>query len=75
MLLESGEAPAALAAYEASQTRDPRRFRSLSGAAQAAVRSGDGDKARRYYAQLIKITGEADSRPELAVARDYLAAH
>jgi hypothetical protein len=75
MLRESGEAQAALAEYEASQTRDPRRFRSLWGAAQAAAQAGDSDKARRYYAQLVKIAGDGNPRPELAVARNYLAAN
>jgi tetratricopeptide (TPR) repeat protein len=75
MLLEDGNAADALTEYEASLKRDPRRFRSYFGAGQAAVASANADKARRYYALLVDMAGDGDPRPELATARDYLAAH
>jgi hypothetical protein len=75
MLLDSGRPADALAEYQASQTRDPRRFRGVWGAAQAAARAGDGSKARIYYVQLVEIAGDGDPRPELAVARDYIASN
>jgi tetratricopeptide (TPR) repeat protein len=75
MLLEDGRPADALAEYEASLKRDPRRFRSYFGAGQAAAAGADAEKARRYYALLVEMAGGGDPRPELATARDYLAAH
>ncbi|HLI11209.1 MAG TPA: hypothetical protein VKY65_06375 [Alphaproteobacteria bacterium] len=73
MLLESGRFAEALPEYEASLSRDPRRFRSFWGAAQAAARAGDDGKARHYYAALVEMSGSGGPRPELAAARRYLA--
>ena len=42
--------------------------RGLHGAAQAAEQAGDRAKAKRYYAQLVKVAGKGDARPELAAA-------
>ncbi len=73
MLMESGKAKEALIEYEASQARDPKRFRSISGAAAAAVQAGNRDKARYHFQRLVDMAGAGDARPELAKARDYLA--
>jgi tetratricopeptide (TPR) repeat protein len=73
MLLESGRPADALAAYEASQIRDPKRFRGFWGAGQAAAQASNKDKARSHFTKLVEMAGVADSRPELATARDYLA--
>jgi hypothetical protein len=73
MLLDDGRAAEALTEYEATQKRDPRRFRSLFGAAQAAAAAGDVDKARDYYGLLVEMAGAGDPRPELVAARQYLA--
>jgi tetratricopeptide (TPR) repeat protein len=75
MLLESGQPATALAEYERSQARDPNRFRSLYGAGEAAARSGNGNKARYYFAKLVELAGSGDPRPETEKARRYLAAH
>jgi hypothetical protein len=75
MLLESGRPAEALAEYEASLAHDSRRFRSFAGAAQAAERTGTGEKARFYYARLVEMAGNGDPRPELAAAKRYLAAN
>lgn len=75
MLLEDGRPAEALAAYEASLKRDPRRFRSYFGAGQAAAAGANAEKARHYYALLVDMAGGSDPRPELATARDYLAVH
>ena len=72
MLLEHGRPAEALAAYEQSQVRDPNRWRSLSGAGQAAARSGNRDKARTYYGRLLEL-GAGSERTELRAAREYLA--
>ncbi len=73
MLLENGRPAEALVEYEASQTRDPNRFRGYWGAGQAAAQAGSKDKARLHYTRLVELAGSADPRPELAKARDYLA--
>jgi len=75
MLLRDGRPADALGAYEASLQRDPRRFRSYVGAAQAAIAAGDSGKARRYYGLLVDMAGGGDVRPELTAARDYLSAN
>jgi hypothetical protein len=75
MLLKDARPTDALDAYEASLKRDPRRFRSYAGAAQAAVAAGNNEKARHYYALLLDMAGGGDARPELVVARDYLSSH
>ena len=75
MLLESGNPVGALKEYEASLLRDPRRFRSLFGAGQAAVKAGNRDKARYFYGQLVEMTGAGGTRPELGTARAYLASN
>jgi hypothetical protein len=75
MLLEDGQAPEALAAYEMSQKRDPKRFRGFWGAGQAAEAAGDRDRARTYYAQLVDMAGAGEPRAELAAARGWLARH
>lgn len=75
MLLESGRPAEALAEYEASEARDPARFRGLWGAAQAAERAGQRDKARTSYARLVAMAGQGDPRPELDAARRYLTSN
>jgi tetratricopeptide (TPR) repeat protein len=73
MLLEMKRPADALKEYEASQQREPNRFRGLYGAAQAAQQAGDAAKAKRYYGQLVKVASKGDARPELATAKKYLA--
>ena len=55
MLLAAKRPGDALKEFETSQLREPDRFRSLFGAAQAAAQSGDRSKAKRYYARLVEI--------------------
>lgn len=74
MLLEMGRPALALQAYEASQQREPNRFRGYYGAARAADASGDAVKAKLYYAKLIDLARNADSlRPEVTLAKAYVA--
>ncbi|MGE5525489.1 MAG: hypothetical protein ACM3SS_17385 [Rhodospirillaceae bacterium] len=75
MLLEVGKPTEALAAYEASHQREPDRFRGLYGAAEAAARSGDAAKAKKYYARLMEVGGQGSQRPELARARTFIASN
>jgi tetratricopeptide (TPR) repeat protein len=72
MLLESGDAAAAEAAYEATLAREPRRARALYGAGRAAEMAGNADAAARHAADLLELMDRADaSRPELAWARKF----
>jgi tetratricopeptide (TPR) repeat protein len=74
MLLELKQPAQALMEFEASQVREPNRFRGYYGAARAAEAAGDRQKAADYYAKLVALTKNADTaRPELARARAYLA--
>ena len=74
MLLEAGQPAAALKEYEASQEREPNRFRGLYGAARAAEGAGDRTKAAASYGKLMALAKNADGpRPELARAKAYIA--
>jgi tetratricopeptide (TPR) repeat protein len=74
MLLESGHPQEALAAYESSLITDPKRLRSLDGAAQAALAAGNAIKARDYFSREVEMADPNSVRPELIKAREYLAA-
>lgn len=71
MLLESNRPNEALREFETTLTKEPNRFRALYGAARAAERSGDRQRARTYFAKLVEICERADrpGRPELQEAR------
>jgi tetratricopeptide (TPR) repeat protein len=73
MLLQLKRSAEALKEFEASQAREPNRFRGLHGAALAAVQAGDQAKARVYYGRLVELAAQGDMRPELAAARTWLA--
>jgi hypothetical protein len=73
MLLEVGEPALALKEYEASQQREPNRFRGWYGAATAAARSGDTVKARMYFGKVADLGRNGQSRPELQRAMQYVA--
>ena len=75
LLLELRRPAEALKHFEMSQTREPDRFRGLYGAGQAAAQSGDTTTAKRYFARLVEVAGQADPRPQLVAAREFLAAH
>jgi Tfp pilus assembly protein PilF len=74
MLLESGMAKEAMAAFEATLEKEPNRLGATIGAAKAAEKAGDANKARQYYARAVALAQDADPvRPELAAARAFLA--
>jgi len=73
MLLELNRPADALKEFEASQVREPGRFRGYYGAAQAAEKSGDKAKAKLYYTKLAELSDKNVTRPELANAKNYLA--
>jgi tetratricopeptide (TPR) repeat protein len=73
MLLERGMAREALAAFEATKTKEPNRFRGFLGAAKAAEKLGDKAAARANYRKLVALAGDGKSeRPDVAAAAQYL---
>ena len=73
MLLEMKRPAEALKEYDASQAREPNRYRGLYGAGMAASQSGNTAKAKQYFSRLLDMAGPAGPRPEIGNARDYLA--
>ncbi len=74
MLLELKQPALALKEFEASQVREPNRFRGLYGAARSAQAAGEPQKANDYFRKLLDMTAKADTaRPELVIARAFVA--
>src|SRR5216683_2059890 len=73
MLLEQKRPAEALKEYEASQTREPNRYRGFYGAGMAASQSGNTAKAKQHFSRLVEMAGSAGSRAEVGSARAYLA--
>ena len=72
MLLATGRYGEARKAYEATLLREPRRARSLFGAARAAELGGDRAGAKAGYREFLELMSKADGgRPELATARAF----
>jgi hypothetical protein len=64
----------ALAAFEATLKKEPHRLGATIGAAKAAEKTGDLDKARQHYAAAVALTEAADPvRGEVAQARAFVA--
>jgi Tfp pilus assembly protein PilF len=73
MLLDSGSATEALAAFEATLKKEPKRLGAYVGAATSAEKAGDKAKAKDYYEKIVAIAdGADDTRTEVAAAREYL---
>jgi Tfp pilus assembly protein PilF len=60
MLLQTNEPKQALGQFEATLKKEPRRFQSLYGAAQAAQLSGDRDSSQKYFRELLQVCAHAD---------------
>jgi tetratricopeptide (TPR) repeat protein len=74
MLLDRGMAKEALAAFEATMTKEPNRFNDFVGAAKAEQALGDKAKAKSIYEKLVALTaGSQAERPSLADARAFVA--
>ncbi len=75
MFLELNDPAKALDQFEATLKNEPRRFRSIYGAAHAAQLIGSPDRSQRYFRELLEVCANADTsaRPELKEARDALA--
>ena len=76
MLLDRGMAKEALAAFEATQAKEPNRFNGYAGAAKAAQALGDTAKAKANYEKLLALASGSDSdRPTLDAARSFVASN
>ena len=74
LLIELGKPGEALKEFEASINKEPNRFHGLYGAANASELSGDGKKAKTYYAMLVALCERGDTdRAELKQAKAFLA--
>jgi Tfp pilus assembly protein PilF len=73
MLLASGRYAEARKAYRSTLLREPRRARSLFGAARAAELAGDRAGATAGYQEFLRLMSKADGdRPEPGVARSFV---
>ncbi len=73
MLLQMNNPAGALTAYEADLKKHPNRFNGLYGAGMAAEKSGNTEKAKSYYQQLLAVANHpGPGRPELTAARSFL---
>jgi tetratricopeptide (TPR) repeat protein len=75
MLREQKRYDAALKEYQASQVREPNRYRNFAGSAAAAEAMGDRKAAAGYYSKLIELAGTNGdaTRPELTRAKAFVA--
>jgi tetratricopeptide (TPR) repeat protein len=73
VLLETGRAAEALVEFEASLREAPRRFNALAGAARAAARSSQRQRAVEHYSALLGLAAPEARRAELEEARSFLA--
>jgi hypothetical protein len=75
MLLQMQDPRQALEQFEATLKKEPRRFRSLYGAAQSAQLSGRHAASQRYFRELLQDCARADkpARPELQEAELAIA--
>ncbi len=71
MLLQAGRYREAGDAYRMTLAREPRRARSLFGAARAAELAGDSAAAKAGYRQFLRLVG--GERPEVSQAKKFIA--
>ena len=71
MFLQLNHPAKALEQFEATMKKEPRRFRSLYGAAHAAQLIGSRALSQEYFGELLTVCAQADKpgRPEIKEAR------
>ncbi len=73
MLLELNRPKEALSIYEKNLQERPYRFNGIYGAAVAAEKVGDKEKATLYFGQILELVEDSTSeRPEIEEAKEYL---
>jgi len=76
LLLDAKRPKEALEAFEVALRNEPARYWSLFGAAQAADRSGEQERATLYYTQLVWQTQGTDgTRDSIKAANKFVARH
>ena len=76
LLLETGQPAAALKEYETALKDYPVRYRGFLGAARAAEKAGDRQKAASYFRRLLELSKNADTeRPEIRSAKAFVEAN
>lgn len=76
LLLDAKLPKEALKAFEAALRNEPARYWTLFGAAQAAERAGEQDRATFYYTQLLWQTQGTDgTRDSIKAANKFVARH
>jgi tetratricopeptide (TPR) repeat protein len=75
ILLELGHPQDALVEYQKALALSPNRFNGLFNAGRAAEAAGDAAQAQRYYATLLKMTGDGaqSTRPEFDHAKSVVS--
>jgi tetratricopeptide (TPR) repeat protein len=73
MLLKIKQPAEALKEYELNLKSNPNRFNGVYGAAVAAKQSGNKEKAKLYFEQLLELTKNSNSnRPEIVEAKEFI---
>ena len=73
LLLAMNKPSEALTAYELNLKEHPKRFNGIYGAAIAAKKVGDDERASMYFEELIELTKMSNSdRPEVEEARQFV---
>jgi tetratricopeptide (TPR) repeat protein len=73
LLLEMSQPAAALKEFETGLSDTPNRYRGFWGAARAADKAGEREKAAAYYSKLVELAKKGDAeRPEIPVAKAFL---
>jgi tetratricopeptide (TPR) repeat protein len=72
VLLEVNRPAEAVAAFEASLLRTPKRTPSLLGLARAAAQAGNVTAARRHYLEIANMPGVAANSPAVQEAQKFL---
>src|SRR5262249_17789656 len=77
MLLVSNQPSAALAQFDVTLQKEPRRFRALYRAAHAAHLAGNSEASQRYFRELLKVCehGDRPGRMELREAESAVSQH
>jgi hypothetical protein len=75
MFLQVNDPAKSLEQFEATLKKEPRRFRSLYGAAHAAQLIGSRALSQEYFGELLTVCGQADKpgRPEIKEAHESSA--
>jgi len=71
LLLDAKRPGEALKEFEATLVKEPNRFRSLYGAAEAAKLAGDSIAAKKYFDKLLKIAEHGDRPGRREMERLY----